>query len=81
MIIRAIRGGVIVNEFSRLLQVFSLNNGIPKPLDRTGNEYNSLSFSEIVSPIIAVIKRFYAILFHQPVSLDRSSLVWLLKSN
>ena len=54
----ATRGVVIVNEFSSSLQVFSLNTGIPKPPDRTGNEYNSLSFSEIVSPIIAGSKKF-----------------------
>ena len=56
--IRATKGAVVDNEFSRSLQVFSLNNGMPKPPDRTGNEYNSLSFSEVVSPIIAGSKTF-----------------------
>ena len=37
---------------------YSLNNGILKPPDRTRNEYNSLSFSEIVSPIITGSKNF-----------------------
>ena len=52
---------------------FSLNNGIPKPPDRTGNKYNSLSFSEIVSPVIAGSKIFG--IFHQLVLLDGSFLV------
>ena len=56
--IRATRGVVIVNKFSSSLHVLSLNNGIPKPLDRTGYEYRSLSFSEIVSLIIAGSKKF-----------------------
>ena len=74
--VRATRGVVIINEFSSSLQVFSLNNGIPKASDWTGNEYNSLSFSEIVSPIITSSKKC-----HQPVSLDRSFLAWRVKSN
>ena len=77
--IRATKGAVIVNKFSSSLQVFSINNGIPKPPDRTGNEDNSLSFSEIFSQIIAVSKNLS--LFHQPVSLDRSFLAWFVKSN
>ena len=56
--IRATKGVVIVYKFSSSLLVFSLNNGIPKPPDRTGNEYNCLSFSKIVSPINAGSKKF-----------------------
>ena len=37
---------------------FSLSNCISKPSDKTGNEYNYLYFSEIVSPIIAGSKKF-----------------------
>ena len=59
--IGATRGTVIVNEFSSSLHVFSLNNGIPKPPDRTSNEYNSHFFSETVSPIIAGSKKFCTI--------------------
>ena len=70
---------MVVNEFTSSLQVISLNNGIPKPPDRTGNEYNYLSFSEIVSPIIVGSENFA--LFHQSVLLDRSFLVWFVKSN
>ena len=66
--IRATKEAVIVYEFSSSLLVFSLNNGIPKPPDRTGDEYNYLSFSKIVSPINAGSKKFA--LFYQPVSLD-----------
>ena len=56
--IRATKGAVIDNRLSSSLQVFSLNNGMPKPPDQTGNEYNSLSFSEVVLPIIAGCKTF-----------------------
>ena len=59
--IYATKQAVIVNEFSSSLQMFSLNNGIPKPPDQTGNKYNSLSFSEIISPIIAGSKYFCTI--------------------
>lgn len=53
VMISANREVVIVNEFSSSLHVFSLNNVISKPPDRTGNGYNSHSFSKIISPIIA----------------------------
>ena len=56
--IRATKGAVIDYKFSSSLLVFSLNNGIPKPPDRTVNEYNYLSFSKIVSPINAGSKKF-----------------------
>ena len=58
VMIRATKGEVIVNEFAGSCNVFSRNNGIPKPPERTGNDYNRLSFSEIVSSIISGSKTF-----------------------
>ena len=61
MVTRATRGTVIANKSPSSLHILSLNKEILKLADRIGNDYTSLSFSEIASPIIAGSKKFCTI--------------------
>ena len=45
----SVKGAVISNEAANSFFAFSHIIGIPKPHNRTGSEYTSLSFSVIVS--------------------------------